>query len=284
MTPIGNSSNHSDKKTVKIMTYNVWFREELELIRRMNAIGDLIQHHSPDLICFQEVTPNIYLLFEKSDWWQAYKCSLPHEVAMQRPYYSMQMSKLAVKSFDRKPFYNSKMGRELCIADVIVGGLTKLVVATSHFESPSPGPPTWDQMFSKERVGQANESVRTLGAFRNVIFCGDTNWDDKGDGPFPLPDGWIDAWDELKPGENGWTYDTKANVMLSGNRKLQKRLDRFVCKLSDFKVNSIEMIGEEVIPGVTYVKEKKVRQEIHQLVLPVLPSDHFGLVLTISSV
>jgi tyrosyl-DNA phosphodiesterase 2 len=117
MTPIGNSSNHSDKKTVKIMTYNVWFREELELIRRMNAIGDLIQHHSPDLICFQvlysnyalliflfylafgysfvelqEVTPNIYLLFEKSDWWQAYKCSLPHEVAMQRPYYSMQVN------------------------------------------------------------------------------------------------------------------------------------------------------------------------------------------------
>ncbi|CAD6205616.1 unnamed protein product [Miscanthus lutarioriparius] len=227
----GNSNHHSDKKTVKIMTYNVWFREELELIRRMNAIGDLIQHHSPDLICFQEVTPNIYLLFEKSDWWQAYKCSLPHEMAMQRPYYSMQMSKLPVKSFDRKPFYNSKMGRELCIADVTVGGVIKLVVATSHLESPSPGPPTWDQMFSKERVGQANESVRTLGAFRN----------------------------------------------------LQKRLDRFVCKLSDFKVESIEMIGEEVIPGVTYIKEKKVRQEICQLVLPVLPSDHFGLVLTISS-
>jgi len=50
MTSIGNSNNHSDKKTVKIMTYNVWFREELELIRRMNAIGDLIQHHSPDLM------------------------------------------------------------------------------------------------------------------------------------------------------------------------------------------------------------------------------------------
>jgi len=193
------------------------------------------------------------------------------------------MSKLPVKSFDRKPFYNSKMGRELCIADVTVGGVIKLVVATSHLESPSPGPPTWDQMFSKERVGQANESVRTLGAFRNVIFCGDTNWDDKGDGPFPLPDGWIDAWDELKPGENGWTYDTKANVMLSGNRKLQKRLGRFMCKLSYFKVESIEMIGEEVIPGVTYIKEKKVRQEIRQLVLPVFPSDHFELVLTISA-
>jgi len=273
-----------DKKIVKVMTYNLWFREDLELIRRMNAIGDLIQHHSPDLIGFQEVTPNIYLLFEKSDWWQAYKCSLSHEEAMGRPYYCMQMSKLPVESFNCKPFSNSHMGRELCTADVIVGGLIKLVWATSHLESPCPGPPTWDQMFSKERVAQANESLRILRAFRNVIFCGDMNWDDKGDGPFPLPDGWIDAWAELKPGENGWTYDTKANAMISGNRKLQKRLDRFVCKLSDFRVDSIEMIGKEAIPGITYIKQKKVRQEIRQLVLPVLPSDHFGLVLTISSV
>jgi tyrosyl-DNA phosphodiesterase 2 len=57
-----------------------------------------------------------------------------------------------------------------------------------------------------------------------------------------------------------------------------------VCKLPDFKVESVEMVGEEAIPGVTYVKEKKARREIRQLVLPVLPSDHFGLVLTISSV
>ena len=105
-----------DKKIVKVMTYNLWFREDLELIRRMNAIGDLIQHHSPDVIGFQvlnsnyslfsflfymgirysylelqEVTPDIYLLLKKSDWWQAYKCSLSHEEAMERPYYCMQV-------------------------------------------------------------------------------------------------------------------------------------------------------------------------------------------------
>jgi tyrosyl-DNA phosphodiesterase 2 len=64
---------------------------------------------------------------------------------------------------------------------------------------------------------------------------------------------------------------------------VQKRLDRFACKFSDFKVDNIEMIGKEAIPGITYIKEKKVRQEIRNLELPVFPSDHFGLVLTISS-
>jgi len=193
------------------------------------------------------------------------------------------MSKLPVREFRRKAFYNSSMGRELCIADVDVKKTKNLVVATSHLESPCPGPPTWDQMFSKERVAQAKESIGILEDFPNVIFCGDMNWDDKLDGAFPLNDGWVDAWMELRAGENGWTYDTKSNQMLSGNRTLQKRLDRFLCSLRDFKINSIEMIGDEAIPGLFYCKEKKVRKEVKKLQLPVLPSDHYGLLLTIQS-
>ena len=51
--PTGAFETHLDKKTFKVMTYNVWFREDIELQRRMDALGDLIQHHKPDLICFQ---------------------------------------------------------------------------------------------------------------------------------------------------------------------------------------------------------------------------------------
>lgn len=39
--------------SLKILSYNVWFREDLEVHKRMNAIGELIQHHNPDLIFFQ---------------------------------------------------------------------------------------------------------------------------------------------------------------------------------------------------------------------------------------
>jgi len=42
--------------TFKILSYNVWFREDLELHKRMEAIGDLVQLHSPDFICFQVST------------------------------------------------------------------------------------------------------------------------------------------------------------------------------------------------------------------------------------
>jgi tyrosyl-DNA phosphodiesterase 2 len=59
-------------------------------------------------------------------------------------------------------------------------------------------------------------------------------------------------------------------------------MDRFVCKLPDFKIDAMEMIGKEAIPGLSYMKEKKVGKNVRQLELPVLPSDHFGLVLSIS--
>ncbi|CAA2965199.1 tyrosyl-DNA phosphodiesterase 2 [Olea europaea subsp. europaea] len=270
-------------KTTKILSYNVWFREDLEVQKRMKSLGDLIQLHLPNVICFQEVTPNIYKIFQQSSWWKDYHCSVSSEVAFSGPYFCMQLSNLPIKCYSSKPFNNTIMGRELCIAEGEAQTGAELVVATSHLESPCPGPPTWDQMFSKERVDQAKEAVKLLDKNQNVIFCGDMNWDDKLDGQFPLSDGWIDAWTELRPGEVGWTYDTKSNKMLSGNRTLQKRLDRFVCKLRDFKISEIEMIGMDAIPGLSYMKEKKVKKQVQNMVLPVLPSDHYGLLLTICS-
>ncbi|KAM0880981.1 hypothetical protein ACQ4PT_033216 [Festuca glaucescens] len=270
-----------DKKTFKIMTYNVWFREDIEVRRRMDALGGLIQYHSPDLICFQVCTPYIYQLLQSSNWWQEYKCSLSSEESMRRHYYCMQLSRFPVKFNGGIPFSNSTMARELCKVDVDTGQHINLMLATSHLESPCPAPPRWDQMYRRERVLQAKEALRILGAYSNVIFCGDMNWDDKGMA-IPSPDSWIDAWVELKPGENGWTYDTEANAMLSGNRNQQKRLDRFVCKLVDFKIKDIEMIGQDMIPGALYHKDKIVGKEFRKMDLPVLPSDHFGLVLTVS--
>ncbi|GER44926.1 endonuclease/exonuclease/phosphatase family protein [Striga asiatica] len=49
----GETHKSSDPKTWKIMSYNIWFREDLEMRERMRALGYLIELHSPDVICFQ---------------------------------------------------------------------------------------------------------------------------------------------------------------------------------------------------------------------------------------
>ncbi|KAJ0787757.1 putative Endonuclease/exonuclease/phosphatase superfamily [Helianthus annuus] len=54
----------------------------------MRAIGDIIQLHSPDVICLQEVTPDIYAIFQRSNWWKSYTCSLSSHT---RPYFCMQV-------------------------------------------------------------------------------------------------------------------------------------------------------------------------------------------------
>ncbi|XP_020231421.1 uncharacterized protein LOC109811978 [Cajanus cajan] len=48
------TDSEKDFSSFKILSYNVWFREDLELHKRMKAIGDLVQLHSPYLICFQD--------------------------------------------------------------------------------------------------------------------------------------------------------------------------------------------------------------------------------------
>uniref|UniRef100_A0A6N2L768 Uncharacterized protein n=1 Tax=Salix viminalis TaxID=40686 RepID=A0A6N2L768_SALVM len=90
------------------------------------------------------------------------------------------------------------------------------------------------------------------------------------------------SWEEFKPGDNGWTYDNKSNPMLSANFPLQNRLDRFLCCLRDFKICKIGMIGKEAIPGLSYIKEVKARKGLRLLELPVLPCDHYGMLLPIS--
>ncbi|GJY43567.1 endonuclease/exonuclease/phosphatase family protein [Tanacetum coccineum] len=58
--------------------------------------------------------------------------------------------------------------------------------------------------------------------------------------------------------EIGWTYDSKANPMLSANWKLQKRLDRVLVSLRDLKFESINMVGTQSITEVTY-EERQTR-------------------------
>lgn len=266
-------------QTISIMSYNVWFREDIALEGRMAAIGDLVVLHKPDVICLQEVTPNIYSIFRAATWWGLYTCSVSPLEAAARQYFVMQLSRLQVQKQSRRPFGNSIMGRELSMGTVEgKGGVAPLLVATSHLESPCPAPPLWNQMYSPERVAQAHEAFGVLQGAPDVVFCGDMNWDDAGDGAPPLPPGWRDAWTTLHPGKPGLTYDAVGNPMLGGGR-LRKRLDRAFCHLASYELASMEIIGTRPIPGLTYEKPATVKKRPVVKTLPVLPSDHFGLVL-----
>ena len=97
------------------------------------------------------------------------------------------------------------------------------------------------------------------------------------DGPMQLPAGWVDAWTALRPGEEGFTFDTKRNKMLTYH--LRERLDRFLLGPSDaYEASSIEIVGDAQFDGQTY--ERVTRSGTRTL--PVFVSDHFGLLCTLT--
>ena len=83
----------------------------------------------------------------------------------------------------------------------------------------------------------------------------------------------VDAWSQQNPMDPGLTYDGKKNGMLGPYNRLRKRLDRVFCKAAKYNLVSIVMVGTQALPGVTFVKSYKKGPTT----LPVLPSDHFGL-------
>jgi tyrosyl-DNA phosphodiesterase 2 len=260
---------------LKVLSYNLWFVPDAQE-DRMAAVGDLIAKHSPHVVAFQEVTFELEQLLRRGAWWQHYSMS----PSSGSSYYTL----LGVRKqaggggveYTRMPFGNSAMGRDLLSTEFEVGGSARVCVATSHLESFINAGRT----SSKERVEQIRVATTALERHSqgmDVIFGGDMNWDDAEEGQLSgrLPGGWVDGWSVLHGESGGWTYDGVANPML--NNRIRKRLDRFVCRLHSFELARIELLGTEAVPGKTYRREWKGSVKL----VPVVPSDHFGLLLTL---
>uniref|UniRef100_A0A0E0AKE6 Endonuclease/exonuclease/phosphatase domain-containing protein n=1 Tax=Oryza glumipatula TaxID=40148 RepID=A0A0E0AKE6_9ORYZ len=270
------------------MTYNVWSREDVVVYTRMKAIGSLVEKHKPDVIFFQEITPYILRIFQSFAWWKEYHCSevKPEEQATKQ-HFCMMLSKIPMENPASWKFTNTSTGRGFLTshgkgsvtrgymeADIYPGTSSPAIhIATTQLESPSSGPPVAPpQTRSLERYAQAKHAVAAPGSARNVVLSGDMSWDDAVDMPFPLPaadgGGWVDAWTDLAV-FNGFTANASS---------LKKRLDRFVCKLQDYKLGGIELIGSTENLGIDYLKKRRdyCYDELH-----LRPSCHLGVVLTV---
>ena len=308
-TPTPTTTENNKASVLKILSYNVWFREDVALQHRMSAISDIIDRTNPDVIALQEVTPFIYHILSRNAWWQARYIAFPSptEVATgHASYFTTLLAKpsliynppatasAATSSSNRTPtppprfhcipFENSRMGRDLKTV-TLKSAATRdhyLIVATAHLESPTGSSKA--RLFSEARVQQCRQSLglldEALGTPQqqlqgSIVCIGDMNWSESNDGAPPLPsDAWQDVWKEHKPMDaEGYTYDAVSNAMLNRGQKrpLRLRLDRAFAKLGGgCKVESIEMVGREVIPGARFEGRA------------VLPSDHYGLLLTLS--
>jgi tyrosyl-DNA phosphodiesterase 2 len=149
-----------------------------------------------------------------------------------------------------------------------------------------------------------------------ALISGDLNWDDDRAQSKPADDvlagpdgvlttGWKDTWFPVREerrqavaDRNGkvkkkdepqcYTYDAKENPMLGGN--LRRRFDRILLRRKlrgdaklQLQIEDVELIGKDPIPGLTWTKVSSWNGRETTKVVPVLPSDHYGYVVTVNA-
>ncbi|XP_078361126.1 5'-tyrosyl-DNA phosphodiesterase-like [Oculina patagonica] len=248
-----------------MLTYNIWYSTE-KMRERMKALGQIVEDLEPDILAFQEVTVENLAVLQEQRWFSRYSLIPPDVVKRLQggpsKFYVVILSAFPVDKWQVYPFKNSPRNLRLVIAETkssLSSKNVRFVIAVTHL-----APAGKD---TRLREAQLKESFQIISGYDNVCVMGDLNIEDKTDGDIVLPSPWIDAWLSI-PGNtdsNGYTWDRSKTPFASVLRRTvnatsyQARLDRVLCKMSDFKVKDMRIVGDKVTKS------------------GILPSDHFGL-------
>ena len=255
---------------ISVMSYNIWFDPTEREIRLLSLV-DTIHHNNPDVICLQEVIPDVARLLIKM-LKKSYNFVYPKEIELS--YGCMIFSRYRITHCTEYEYNETNMGRRLCCAVIeynmcikdatctenqYIINRQKIVIATSHFESEF-------KKYNDVKIEQyafagkiLNELYKTHGP---VIFCSDTNILLHEEKYFITEDkNWSDSWCENGHDKSiEYTYDTRLNLNLK-NRNIQKeirsRIDRIIYR------------GNSVLVPLEF-KLIKSQSDIE-------PSDHFGI-------
>ena len=236
-----------------VASYNIWFDKTLCLERALSLI-ESINLLNPDVICLQEVRPEIYDILV--EFLIEYKYYFPKK--LKKTYGCVTFSKHPIIKCLDYSYSNSQMGRSLIItkidytyhtilenSDNEINKKIEIVVANTHFES----------LFKKnienktklEQYKNARVVLDSLHAeYRNVVLCSDTNVMKNEEVLFDLQfknNSWIDAWEVKGTELNKYTYNSENNVYLQIQQsKFKSRLDRILYKIDNCIIDNFDII------------------------------------------
>ena len=236
---------------ISLSTYNIWFDDHFAT-ERFAAIADVLSVRRPDVMMFQEVTPEALQLFLGRPWIREdYVCAavVGDDVGN---YGMVMLSRLPVRrvTYARLP---SRTGRGRLRAALAVNAGT-LDVCSVHLES--------GRKSSWRRAWQLRAVFRALRRSENAVVLGDFNMRDAENSRIREP--YCDVWPALRCDEDGYTEDTSINLMRYDmkNKHRHVRFDRVLMKGDGWTPVAIELLGTEP------VSPEQPR---------VFPSDHFGV-------
>lgn len=236
--------------TLTIISYNVWF-DNTEVVKRMEALGDLISQYNPDLIALQEMTPYICGLLFNQRWVKKYFVSdisgahlghiVPgHENAFR--YGNILLSKVNFSELCLRDFPSGQQ-RKALFGSVRTSTGNLLTFGTFHLESYPRN--------NKLRKQQMELFFSITSPSACTILVGDSNMETEKENKV-LPDHFSDGWLTLYPGIKGYTYPSDC---------ANRRYDRLFFTKATLIPKSCELVGTKNVLGTKTP-----------------PSDHLGMV------
>jgi len=255
---------------ITFVSYNIWFDTTL-CIERLISLIEILLILDPDVICLQEVRPEIYnfLIGHLNN----YRYRFPKKI--NKSYGCVTFSRYPITKCLDYEFTNSDMGRSLIVTKIeypyknteddkneITIDKIDIVVANSHFES----------IFKKNIVNDTKLKQYELsaillnklyGTFKNIILCTDTNLMDHEEEYFDKifdETSWKDLWKMKGSNLNKYTYDSYENVHLATKLpkfKYKSRIDRIIYKTKNCYAEEFNILKADI--GC------------------IEPSDHFGV-------
>ena len=260
--PSGGSTfkRNGSRSQISMLTYNIWRSAEM-MRERIEALGQIVEDLEPDILVLQEVTLENLAVLREQRWFSRYLLIPPDVTKQGTISLEIILSSYPVDKWFISPYKNSPRKRKLVVAETknAVLSSVKFVIAGTHLVHAGEN--------TRFRELQLKEALQVLTPYENVCVMGDLNIEDKVDGDVLLPSPWTDAWLSL-PGNtdsNGLTWDRSKTPFASvltrtvNATSYQARLDRVLCRLSDFKVKEMRIVGDKLTKT------------------GILPSDHFGL-------
>ncbi len=238
-----------------VVSYNIWFDKTLCLERTISLI-ESINLLNPDVICFQEVRPEIYDILIQ--FLIEYKYYFPEK--LKKTYGCVTFSKYPITKCLDYLYSNSKMGRSLIITkidyphQIISDNINdtstnkiEITVANTHFESLFKK--NTENKIKLEQYENARIVLDSLYAeYQNVILCSDTNVMINEEILFDSQfknNLWIDAWKIKGTALNKYTYNSEKNVHLQlkhQQSKFKSRLDRILYKTNNCVIDNFDII------------------------------------------
>jgi endonuclease/exonuclease/phosphatase family metal-dependent hydrolase len=245
------ASGADDRDELTLTTFNIWNDPHFAAERYL-AIVDLMSKHRPDIMVFQEMTPDALEILLAHPWVreQCFCAAVTdHGVGN---YGMLLLSRMPLRcvGYTRLP---SRMSRGFLQAEVTVGG-TRTVVCSLHLDS--------GKAAARLRSRQLRRVFRALRSVGDAVLLGDFNMRDAENSQIVAP--FVDVWPELRPHEPGFTEDTSINLMRldSRNKHRHVRFDRVLLKGPTWAAESVDLLGT---------------QPLSSALARIFPSDHFGV-------